>query len=771
MQAEQTFHVPRRIMPFFQIIPSTSTSPTIDTSGSITNSPININPRTSSATKTQPNCLAVAAPRSSSLPFVTMGQAFSKTNSSAGSASSNAFNRPTHGAVPQAASSSSSQLAATKGVVNAGMKLRRALARRKKDSMNIVVGDGSLPRSSNSDVIHEDTTRGGVVSSRLQGQNGSGPQQEQQYERQPPIQYAPSTSLAPAKVITASSPYSPTPPSSLPSSLSSSPSSSNFSTSPSPSISTHSPRSQRFAQLASQMFNAGRKGKAAAASTLSMSPPTTPPPVPSKAGLMQQQQILAAKRARPPSPVKTMLAQRLKVDNRVSIIPVSPGISSALNYMRMDAIEHERLMEDQEMRDRQTQPGPSSLPSTPLTISPESRESFEIQDVPFRASQDGQKEERKGTPQVPNAEMKEDWRKSDSTMSYHTIRPGSTNSSRPVSEAGSSHTVVPVKRLSALIGDADFGMPEEDDTDIEVMDASSFHADNRDSQWDVITPQATAPSSSLPSVSPSLSTPDSTSASISAAVKAKNRRSISLNVGPNGFNKLAGSGINHLQSVSVVAPRPLPQLPQHPPPTVSASFSMTTPSSRPYQHEITAVARANTGGIDIPNPAGHTSPADQGRKWAGLSPPSTNPLASTSTTSITGNSKPTPPSSYHSHPRHDRTVPAPLDNAGSPPPPVNVTSSTQPNRLPPNPMPSRTSAAPPIIRQTAISMTSTLAPAAGFARRAAEKMGWPWGGGHSSHGHGHSNNSSNANSGYSSSASSSQGHDEPTEWTFGFLEY
>jgi hypothetical protein len=70
--------------------------------------------------------------------------------------------------------------------------------------------------------------------------------------------------------------------------------------------------------------------------------------------------------------------------------------------------------------------------------------------------------------------MKEDWRKSDSTMtSYYTVRPrsgtsGGTRTPRPVSMAESlqsTSTVVPAgKRLSALLTEAEFIMTEQDVT-------------------------------------------------------------------------------------------------------------------------------------------------------------------------------------------------------------------------------------------------------------------------------------------------------------------
>ncbi|CAL1707041.1 unnamed protein product [Somion occarium] len=107
-------------------------------------------------------------------------------------------------------------------------------------------------------------------------------------------------------------------------------------------------------------------------------------------------------------------------------------------------------------------------------------------------------------------EMKQDWRKSDSTtISHSTIRPGAfgNRSPRPVSLAESSHsghTIVPVnRRLSALITDAEFAMPEEGD----VTDSSQEFA--------------------IPKFN--------SRASPASSVKARNRRSMSLNYVPGSF--------------------------------------------------------------------------------------------------------------------------------------------------------------------------------------------------------------------------------------------
>jgi len=87
-------------------------------------------------------------------------------------------------------------------------------------------------------------------------------------------------------------------------------------------------------------------------------------------------------------------------------------------------------------------------------------------------------------------EMKESWRKSDSTNSHHTIRANSLRASRPVSWAESFHsayTIVPAngppqgpssRRLSGLISDVDFGVREEEpeeDLDANVGNSSPRH--------------------------------------------------------------------------------------------------------------------------------------------------------------------------------------------------------------------------------------------------------------------------------------------------------
>ncbi|KAJ7096353.1 hypothetical protein C8R44DRAFT_812832 [Mycena epipterygia] len=137
--------------------------------------------------------------------------------------------------------------------------------------------------------------------------------------------------------------------------------------------------------------------------------PPSPPPKP----LSMQ----AAKRPMPPPPLQSITPL-----NRGSIIPITPGVSSAVNFM---------IGQEQELS--------------------------------AAAEKEKDKEGEKDN-------SKEAWRRSDATITHQTIRPGAavgTRASRPVSTAESmqsTHTVVPVnKRLSALVTDADFGMAEEDE--------------------------------------------------------------------------------------------------------------------------------------------------------------------------------------------------------------------------------------------------------------------------------------------------------------------
>ncbi|KAF9071663.1 hypothetical protein BDP27DRAFT_1321691 [Rhodocollybia butyracea] len=266
------------------------------------------------------------------------------------------------------------------------------------------------------------------------------------------------------------------------------------------------PRPTKLTLIATQVINGARR-----ASQPSSPAPPTPPPKP-------QSMHLAAKLA-PTLPDKDTLKLGKdihKSDNRGSIIPISPGISSAVTFMRLGEEERERAA------------------------------------VKEAAKEDDQKDA---------------WRKSDSTMSHHTIRPGAAagpRSSRPVSMAESlqsNHTVVPVnKRLSALITDAEFGPPEEEDD-------SSFKS-------------ATEEVLPTPPATPSM----------------KTRRSMSLNLSS--------------KPVKVAVP---------PPPTTSAGFDDRKPAPRSPQEphhprmspslssETPTLTRAAANGIIAPSSSGSQS--------------------------------------------------------------------------------------------------------------------------------------------------------------------
>ncbi|KAK1236460.1 hypothetical protein PQX77_000296 [Marasmius sp. AFHP31] len=401
------------------------------------------------------------------------------------------------------------------------------------------------------------------------------------------------------------------------------------------------------------------------------SAPLPPPPVPSKSDSMQNNKLS----------VPDTTASR-NVDNRGSIIPISPGISSAVNFMRIGEEEREKeRLEAQRTTDLGREKGAEKGADREA-------DTRRVKDKGKQADVDSErKEERSKERPASNGnddKLKQIWRKSDSTMSHHTIRPGAqvgNRSSRPVSMAESlqsNHTVVPVnKRLSALLTDAEFQMPEEDD--------SSFKS---------------ASEELVPPPPPVIAPVDFSSTSSPSATKSK-RRSMSLNLGtftqksqlpPPPATSLSVGSATELQNASKSLPGP-PAMP---------STARETPS----------LTRAAANGIISPSSSGSqtTSNNIRGR------------LAPWSTTS--------------------------RSTDGHGPNAIPPSRPTQTQHVPPSSFPRNTPHQPSGLRQTAISITGGLAPAAGLAKRAVEKMGRAWGGFSS-----HSNSSSH--SGYSSSSSPS----------------
>ncbi|KAJ7287564.1 hypothetical protein C8J57DRAFT_1284294 [Mycena rebaudengoi] len=149
---------------------------------------------------------------------------------------------------------------------------------------------------------------------------------------------------------------------------------------------------------------------------------------------------------KPPMPPLPPLP--LAQDHRGSIMPITPGVSSAVSFM----IGQERELSAAAERER---------------------EKAMAKEREREREKDKGREQEKEREQEQEGESKEAWRRSDATITHQTVRPGAataTRASRPVSMADSlvsTHTVVPGaganKRLSALVADADFGMAEEDE--------------------------------------------------------------------------------------------------------------------------------------------------------------------------------------------------------------------------------------------------------------------------------------------------------------------
>ena len=357
----------------------------------------------------------------------------------------------------------------------------------------------------------------------------------------------------------------------------------------------------------------------------------------------------------PPPPKKeyptTLESISITPGNRTSVILLSPGISSAVNYMM-----HEQASP-------MTHATPTAHP-TPAADKENTR----------------------------HDSMKESWRKSDSTNSHHTIRQSAnttSRNSRPVSWAESfqsAHTVVQGtgsnKRLSALIGDADFGMAEEDDEDSSSSEEMSYSA-----------PATVA----IPRASPPITSSD----------KSKNRRSMSLSMGT--------------QSA-----KPQEQL-LPPQPTSASAAEMKFPS---YSF---------SEGVPPPNVA--------------RQPPRAPAISQSSSSPSNSNDAKGRYSTWQS------------SNNGAPP----VSLARHEQQLPPLPGGNAEYSSAPRQPTSSMSGNNPASAAAGFAKRAVEKMGRKWGvgvgnmmqnvqnmgmtiGGMGSLGQ----SSSSSGSGYSSSASSSR---------------
>ncbi|KAG6887081.1 hypothetical protein C0992_000866 [Termitomyces sp. T32_za158] len=380
---------------------------------------------------------------------------------------------------------------------------------------------------------------------------------------------------------------------------------------------------------------------------------------------------------RPPSP-----PPKPSPDLRSSIIPISPGISSAVNYLRMT---------DQRLVD-------GAIQSTKATSKEKQVKGHLQADKELEKGKDafvGSCPESGMGSTTDKDEMKDAWRKSDSTMSYHTIRPGSQHS-RPVSMAESlqsNYTVVPVKRQSALITDADFCVAEEYDS------RKSAEGDRSEGF-----PQA------------------SSNYSPTASIRTRERRAMSLNVNNPAFN------MTH-------------KLP--PTPTSATATNLTFSVADKRVASPSQRTSANAQGYIASSDSYSAGGSIRTQLAVYNTQPQSQPHLHISTSSIShDSSRPTSPIPIQ-HPRD-----APNNSYTTFPPPPDPQAVRPGSRLDRS-LP----ALPPYVqRQPALSMSGGL----GLAKRAVEKMGFGRalgiGSSSSSH-HGHSQTSvySSSSSGHTNS--------------------
>ncbi|KAF7321253.1 Rho-GAP domain-containing protein [Mycena kentingensis (nom. inval.)] len=137
--------------------------------------------------------------------------------------------------------------------------------------------------------------------------------------------------------------------------------------------------------------------------------------------------------AKKPVPLPPIPPQPIIPANRASVIPITPGVSSAVNFI----IAQDRELNAARQQEKVVKAAETSLPPVDAEVESEAAD---------------------------KSDSKEAWRKSDATITH---RPGAGGRpSRPVSMAESlqsTHTVTAVnKRLSALIADGDLVEEDED---------------------------------------------------------------------------------------------------------------------------------------------------------------------------------------------------------------------------------------------------------------------------------------------------------------------
>lgn len=473
--------------------------------------------------------------------------------------------------------------------------------------------------------------------------------------------------------------------------------------------------------------------------------------------------------------------------NRASIIQLSPGITSAVDYMReMGLSEQVRAgsssngigagiersnqeKPDQEDDSRREEGGggndgdcgkadeggvepvqqlgdvspPLSSPSGSLLATPASSSfssSFAGSSAATTPSSTMEREaeyQQRGSREQERekGELKENWRKSDSTIGHHTFRNAGAvpRPSRPVSMAESfqsAYTIVPNgggsgpgsiggnKRWSTVTGELDFQVmmedPAEEEEDTTAAGSSNLVACVPGSQ--PFKGEGVKPTSSTPSA------------------KSINRRSLSLNVG------IASSAKPQVTPAYVNVS------------SLGQSHRTTEVEAQPISYSISE-SHATAAATSVASSPPHSS-SRSGTNTRGLPPQQSLGALNAQPPHIPPHSS---SNHQHQHRQHQHTISAPLNipsgtvPAWSVTPPSATLKAAPPvslnSKLPPPSMSSQQSHglhsnAPVSFRQTAISMSN------GFAKRAAEKIGGigkKWG-----------ISASSSTSGYSSTSSSSR---------------
>ncbi|KAL5485075.1 hypothetical protein ACEPAI_7717 [Sanghuangporus weigelae] len=367
---------------------------------------------------------------------------------------------------------------------------------------------------------------------------------------------------------------------------------------------------------------------------------------------------------------------------------------------------------------------PEMVPTATTTGTPSSS-SEHAHDV--NVPQRRERERREGTDAQTAKEIADDWRKSDSTL--RTVRLVGSRTPRPLSLAestNSNHTVLPTvgvgspagnmnmgagKRLSALMTDADFGLKEvdsEDDDDEEsAFPSSAFNSVHslQEQQGMPFSSSAPTPTSSRPQPTPrrgSLSirigrfSGSKTRVSEHGQLDGSDSEVLSSSVSTQGTGTDMGMFTANSSTTSVTSSSPgIGTKDSRPSIEIASSASIASSMSSGHHPDRYAQYKANS----------------KLEPWISLPPAATDSQASLSTSESASTSSRTGSPSRHT----DTEISGKHAVNMSPPHGVNLRPAHQRSRL--------QSIQARGFRQTAVSLTTGLAPAAGFARKAVDRLG------------------------------------------------